>query len=150
MKTHQGDILVVTEGVILQQVNCQNVMSSGLARQIKNKYPIVYDEFLEFGYHLPVEEERLDKILPVKVSDKLWVVNLFCQLKYGRQSQRYTSYDALDVALQRLMLWLETKDIEACQVHHPLLGCGLGGAEWSVVKALIETNIGTDTNLWVN
>lgn len=149
MKTHQGDILVVTEGVILQQVNCQRVMGSGLARQIKNAYPMVYTEYCDFC-DMTHEENLLNQILPVRVSDKLWVVNIFGQMRYGRQEIRYTSYDAVDYALTRTKLWLIENQIPSCQVHHPLLGCGLGGAEWSVVKALIETNLGTDTNLWVN
>ena len=31
----KGDILNVTEGIIVQQVNCKGVMGAGLAKEIK-------------------------------------------------------------------------------------------------------------------
>jgi O-acetyl-ADP-ribose deacetylase (regulator of RNase III) len=43
-----GDILNAKENIICHQVNCQGVMGSGLAKQIKNKYPNVYAKYKKF------------------------------------------------------------------------------------------------------
>ena len=48
MKIIYGDILNITEGIIRQQVNCMGVMGSGLAKQIRNKYPRVYQKYKDF------------------------------------------------------------------------------------------------------
>lgn len=39
------NILDVTEGIIIHQVNCQNVMGAGVALQLSRKYPIVKQEY---------------------------------------------------------------------------------------------------------
>lgn len=39
------DILVYPSVVIGQQVNCKGVMGAGLAKSIRDKYPIVYTEY---------------------------------------------------------------------------------------------------------
>ena len=48
IKYIKGDILNVTEGIIVQQVNCFGVMGAGLAKQIRDKWPSVYDTKIEF------------------------------------------------------------------------------------------------------
>ena len=41
-----GNILEADDrNIIIQQVNCQGVMNSGIARQIRNKYPGVFDSY---------------------------------------------------------------------------------------------------------
>ena len=39
------DITSITKGVIMHQVNCQNVMGSGVAKALYTKYPQVKSEF---------------------------------------------------------------------------------------------------------
>jgi O-acetyl-ADP-ribose deacetylase (regulator of RNase III) len=43
-----GNILETEENVIVQQVNCMGVMGAGLAKQIREKYPKVYSEYLNY------------------------------------------------------------------------------------------------------
>lgn len=43
----KGNILNVTEGIIVQQVNCMGVMGAGLAKQIKDKWPNIYNDYKE-------------------------------------------------------------------------------------------------------
>lgn len=62
MKIIYGDILDITEGIICQQVNCMGVMGSGLAKQIKYKYPRVYYEYSNYLKNkkkklVPIEED---------------------------------------------------------------------------------------------
>ena len=44
----KGNILNATEDIICQQVNCKGVMGAGLAKQIKEKYPEVFESYSEF------------------------------------------------------------------------------------------------------
>ena len=43
-----GDILCATTGYICHQVNCRNVMGSGVAKSIYTKYPEVKSEYHRF------------------------------------------------------------------------------------------------------
>lgn len=168
----------VKEGIILHQVNAQGVMKSGVAKDIREAYPIVFEKYAEIvgapytqkdnGLHL------LGQIIPVKVAKNLYVVNMIGQQFFGRsEGHRYTSYDALDRCLASVRTfaledgWVheEYKVAETCDhdeiympngyvhrmaIHFPLIGCGLGGGSWKVVQSIIEKNLaGLRQNLWV-
>lgn len=45
IKSIKGNILNVTEGIIVQQVNCHGIMGAGLAKQIRDKWPSAYDSY---------------------------------------------------------------------------------------------------------
>jgi len=37
-----GSLLEASENIIVHQVNCQGAMGSGIALQLRNKYPLMY------------------------------------------------------------------------------------------------------------
>lgn len=150
----EGNIVTqVTSGVILHQVNCQGVMGSGVARDIRNKYPKVFEEYSRIAN--PASTSRfagadlLGIAQCVDVTPELSIFNLFGQQFYGREPKRYTSYDALDTALAEVANQLRYFKIESNQVNLPLLGSGLGGAHWPTVATMVEHHLGPDTTLWV-
>lgn len=141
----------VTQGIILQQVNCQNAMGSGFAKAVYEKWPVVKSDFHHFSNTKQKDKDRLGAMQVVTVEDGLFVVNLFAQLNYGRADDyRYTSYDALDIALEKTAKWMKSSglDLRSIDVHHPAIGCGLGGAHWPIVAEIIEHRIGPRTTLW--
>ena len=48
IKIVKGNLLDATEDIIAHQVNCMGVMGSGLAKQIRNKYPEVYANYKDY------------------------------------------------------------------------------------------------------
>lgn len=153
MKHVKGNVLDnVIQGVIVHQVNCQGVMGSGIAKEIRERWPVVFQQ-----YQLRWKSERaadtqgaslLGQVQWVAVGQDLWVVNLFGQQFYGRDGRRYTSYDALDDGFKTIAWMLRSKGFEPKDVHHPLVGCGLGGGKWPVVEAIIQSHLGDETTLW--
>lgn len=148
MNIIEGDLLEnVTEGLILQQVNAQGVMRSGFAKAVFEKYPEVRERYCD-RYKMNQYHRGLDymgDIQVVKVGPELYVVNMVAQQFYGRDGKRYTSYDALDVCLEKIAV-LNVRP--ASPIHHPLVGCGLGGGHWPVVEALFEKHL-PGTTLWI-
>lgn len=143
-------IIEVKGGIILQQVNCQGVMGSGVAAAIRSKWPNVFDDYKAHcsAYRRP--SDMLGSINVSEVEEGLFVVNLFGQLNYGRDvTTRYTSYDALDEALSRTRRWMIEHDLDSSSVHHPAIGSGLGGGHWPTVASLIHQRLGSDTTLWL-
>jgi O-acetyl-ADP-ribose deacetylase (regulator of RNase III) len=133
-KTILKDILTVQSGIIAHQVNMQGVMSSGLALQIKRKYPKVYSEYRSRIY----EGIQLGEMTWVNVSDvmrskyTLLVANLYAQDQYGSGLQ--TSYKHLKAALKRLN---DLALVMNLPIHLPHgLGCSHGG-DWAAVEKLI-------------
>lgn len=149
MKITVGSILdEVTEGVILQQVNCQGVMGSGFAKAIRDKWPVVYTNFKSLSDRFLAEDRTgrtlLGECQLVKVGENLFVANLFAQQYFGKTGARFTSYEALESSLKSL--W---REVEGMPIHHPEIGCGLGGGSWPIVRKIIAESVG-ETTLWVH
>ena len=139
MKTLNKDITSIEKGIILHQVNCKGKMASGVAKAIRNKWPLVYYEYLDWV----LESEKLGipllgSILPVNVAEDLYVINLFGQDRYGNDGKQYTSYEALESCMKYLKDYIEEEGLWLLDIYHPLIGCALGGGKWDVVGPLIE------------
>lgn len=150
----KGSVVDVTEGIILQQVNAQGVMGSGVAKALRDKYPVIWD-----AYSSRVKPHQYDQgrqymgdVIPITVSEGLIIYNLVGQLHYGAQPNawsadgRYTSYDALSDALAKTARYI--KGVPA-KVHTVKLGCDRGRGEWPIVEALINHHLRDhDVTVW--
>ncbi len=151
------DDLLTAKGYILHQVNCRGIMGSGVAKAIKKKWPIVFDEYKRamtplsgrvhfedevrrrmFGKFQCVDTDPTDPEAPI-------VVNLFSQLNYGNDGRRYTSYDKIDDALRAFAdSYQRSEPYEKAVVNFPHIGCGLGGGHWPIVHEIIEAALDDD------
>lgn len=114
--------------IICHQVNCRAAMGAGLARQIRDKWPVVFDEYVKV-----CSPKKLGDFQVVRVAPHLYVANLFGQDGYGRD-KRYTNYAALTAALFRAM-----KENPRATFRIPYgLGCGLAGGDWETVLDIIK------------
>ena len=136
----QGNIVDADEHFILHQVNCQGKMGKGVAKAIRDKWPEVNREYVEYcneykKYNL---NNLLGKIQFVSVFNHI-IINAFGQFYYGNEEQRYSNYEAVYNYLER------TKDrIITCSSYRTLaipykMACGLGGGNWDVVLAMIKS-----------
>lgn len=137
IKIVEGNILDATEDMICQQVNCKNVMNSGLAKQIKENYPEV-----EKAYHEVCDTKKPKDLLGlaqiVYCLDGKHVVNIFGQLNYGR-GKLQTDYKALGAGLDSVFLSVTSGKHKGQSVAVPYgIGCGLGGGDWDIVYRLIK------------
>lgn len=151
MQVKQGCIVEnVKKGFILQQVNCKGVMNSGVAKVIREAYPVVFEEYKK---RFVLRGVHLGEFQVIAVNGpELCVVNLFGQDTYGKYGQ-HTNYIALEQSLCSFSEWLADPHIQEHtgpnpKIHHPKIGAGLGGGDWNKIKAMIEKHLG-ETTLWV-
>lgn len=134
IKYEKGDVLKSSHNFVLHGCNARGVMGSGVAKQIVIQYPYAYQQYMELynsrGLHL-------GEIQLVKCRDRT-IINAITQQSYGRSGLRYVSYDAVAFAMESLeeTLYGET-------VAMPMIGTGLGGGDWSVISAIIESELKT-------
>lgn len=119
----EDDLLSATHGIIIHGCNCVGAFGSGIAGQIRRKWPNVYQEFLKF----PKGKCSLGKIQPVPINDNLFVINCFTQLKYGYDYQKYASIEAITRCLMKVFTFANNHNLH---IHSPRIGCGLGGLSW--------------------
>jgi hypothetical protein len=135
-----GDILTVGHGIIIQQVNAQGVMGSGIAKAIRDKWPVVWDDYRKVITTSPSDLEsfsRLGTVVWSHVDDELLIASIVGQQFYG-SGARFTSYDALDRALLSVRRDIDACSLQKLPIHYPLLGSDRGGAHWPVVKAILN------------
>ena len=127
------DIFESGADIICHQVNCQGVMGSGVAKQVREKYPWVYGEYKDFC-GLYDSSDLLGFNLVTYIDETHKIANLFGQDMFGYDGKCYTNYNALRGALQDLKIYYPNQIIAIPY----LMGCHRGGGDWNVVYQMIE------------
>jgi O-acetyl-ADP-ribose deacetylase (regulator of RNase III) len=143
-----GNLLDAQTDVIAHQVNCQGVMGSGVAKQIREKWANVYTAYkAEYDLFTDLNKPLLGNCQLVQVNDHQYVANLFGQDKYGYDNKRYTSYDGIYDAL--VSLASQMKDNNMNSVAFPYyMSSDRGGADWSIISLMI-TAVFKHTNVQI-
>lgn len=130
----KGDVLKTHCEFILHGCNAQGVMGAGVAKAIRDEYPFAYDQYREA---FTTRGLRLGEIQIVRCMDKT-IINAITQLRYGRDGIRYVSYDAVADAMASL-----EETLYGEEVAMPMIGSGLAGGDWNIIKAIIEAELKT-------
>lgn len=156
VKFENINLLVADVDYICHQVNCSGAMGSGVAKAIRDKWPIVYttyrecyNEIIEAGKSV---NELLGNVLFVHLDEyqpKTWpkqptIVNMFAQLNYGYDGKRYTSYDSFATCLERMKSYIPF----GSKIAFPYkIGCDRGGANWEVIFTMIKEYLGDNYDI---
>lgn len=133
----------VRQGVICQQVNCQNVMGAGLARAIMEKYPEVAEKYHQ-TFEKYAKESLFGRVYLVKLSEGLYVANIYSQFYYGNPAKTgkvYTDAKKLVTAVNGICK--QMKDFPVYLPHSieredDGIGCGYGGETWEKLSRLFS------------
>jgi len=160
-----GSIFDVGAQVIVHQVNCMGVMGSGIAKQVRDRFPSVF-----LAYHHAVK--TLDHnclggclVVEAKENPGLRIGNLFGQyycrgfkeddlylvdefwkqpeLSKQGEATRFTNYEAFWRGLVRLKEELREDEIKIAFPYK--IGSDRGGADWEVIQSMIKS-VFKDTN----
>ena len=138
------DIFSIECDVICHQVNCQKKMGLGLAKEIRKRYPEVYNGYIDFCEVFEYDGDLLGQCNVVKVNEPdrygpRYIANLFGQQYYGT-GVLYTEYTALEMSFIKLRNWIN-KNINKEHVILAVpykIGCGLAGGDWNTVLNIIN------------
>lgn len=146
----KGNLLDSDCDYICHQVNCQGVMGSGIAKQIRERWPQVFESYRSYCMLNRSEDvSPLGNIWGVRIDDKpggQCVVNMFSQDKYGYDGSRFTSYDAFADCLYEMRDNLPKDRTIGFPKN---IGCGLGGGNWKIISTLIEEILGKDHEVYI-
>ena len=145
LKIVKGNIFDSNANAILHQVNCQGVMGSGVAKQVRERYPKVYQAYKQTCDRLgPREVFGLTQVCGISSNNSRYIVNLFSQLNYG-YGKCHTDYEKL-----RGCLKIVNERFSGCTVAIPYkMGCDRGGGDWEIVSKMIEETLtGCDVTLY--
>lgn len=133
-----GNLLDSTADIIAHQTNCSGSMNSGVAKAIKDAYPRVWEQYKK-AYDKGLLKLGMCQVVKTNPNgeDNRLVANLFGQDKYGYNGQRYTNYEGIYVALEKLAVYCKENNLKS--VAFPWkMSSDRGGADWMVICAMIE------------
>lgn len=148
-----GNLLDSDCDYICHQVNCQGVMGSGIAKQIRERWPGVYEGYKAWYDSCSADSPdgqayrwMMGTNLTVPVSATKFIVNMAAQARCGYDGARYTSYDAFDRCLHDIKDSVPKRRTIGFPKN---IGCGLGGGNWKVISALIEEILGEEYEVYI-
>jgi len=131
MRLVHGNILDVSQGILVHGVNMQGKFNAGLAKQIRQRYPQVYQDYLR-AYERGL---RLGDVIFTRVSATLIIASGVTQVYYGREpSVVYVNYRAVGEVFYQVASMARMTGLP---VVHPAIGCGLAGGSWQEIEPLI-------------
>jgi O-acetyl-ADP-ribose deacetylase (regulator of RNase III) len=118
--------------------NAQGVMGAGIAAQIRNAFPSTYQVYQRY-----CEVSGRGKWLLGKTVIESGVINAIAQFQTGTH-KRQVHYGALAKCIFDLS---ESNEVRGAGLHMRqtriavpyLMGCGLAGGDWSVVKEILQS-----------
>ena len=153
IKIVNGDLLQSNLPLIAHQTNCLGVMGAGIARFIKNKWNIVYTQYVDICKNFEYSKDLLGKCqicvtgeFPIK-----FVANLFGEYSVTESvapfENRHTDYNALKKALLNLKAFCEDEEVTEVGIPYKL-GCGLAGGDWDgVVYPMLQELFANDSTI---
>lgn len=139
MKTLYGNLIDLAElgefDVIIHGANCQCVMGGGIAAEIKNRYPLAFEADLKTRKG---DITKLGKYSYANVISnldnniKFTIINAYTQYKYWG-TKPHVNYRSIKEVMQ-----LIKKDFCGKKIGYPLIGAGLAGGNWELIKNIIE------------
>lgn len=137
VKYVNGNIFDTDCDIICHQTNCQGVMGHGIALQVKERYPNVYERYKMCCEQTEDKEDLLGTVLYLETFDKKdrCIANIFGQLNYGEGLQ--TNYGKLAKGFDDIAEFAKEWNYSVAIPYK--IGCGLAHGNWEVVKELIES-----------
>jgi O-acetyl-ADP-ribose deacetylase (regulator of RNase III) len=132
----KGNLLTIERGILVHQVNTLGVMGGGIALQIREKWPILFERY---AAKCKKGELKLGQVDVFEISPDLYVVNLAGQESTSSPDGVDTNYASYEESLPVVRALGEEKGLPVYFPHG--IGCGLAGGDWSVMEPLLHKHI---------
>lgn len=127
----------------VHQANCQNRMGSGVALQVKQKYPRTAEADLNT---VAGDRSKLGTFSWALNEDGKIGYNLYSQFNYGYDGKCYTDYEAMKnglTAIKKHLSQFSTTPTDPVLAIPAKIGCTRGGGDWNIVKGILYEIFGT-------
>lgn len=132
IRFERGDVLESSAEALVNTVNCVGVMGRGVALQFKNAFPANFKAYAAACKRGQVEPGKMFVYETGELTPPRYIVN-FPTKRHWRGKSRIEDIRA---GLDALVTEIRSRGIRSIAL--PPLGSGLGGLDWSEVRAIIE------------
>lgn len=130
----QGEFDFVVHGC-----NCQNIMGGGIAKEIRERFPLAYEADTKATQQWQRPVAKLGNVSWYAHKNEhnkevFVIINAYTQVETSKQGEDVFEYDSFAVILQKLV------DIgEGMRFGLPYIGMGLAGGDKDRIMAMIES-----------
>ena len=136
MRFTKGNLLDADVEAVINTVNTVGVMGKVIALMFKERFPDNFKLYAAACKAKEVKTGRMFVTAATELAGPRWIIN-FPTKEHWRSR---TKVEWIEEGLKDLQAVIEEKEIRSIAV--PPLGCGNGGLEWPVVRAIIEKALG--------
>jgi len=133
--TTKGNILESNAQAIVNPVNTVGVMGKGLALQIRESFPNVYDIYRNACKLGKVQIGKMFVVSTGLDSYPEYIINFPTKKHWKEKSKLQYIQQGLD----DLIKVIQQRNIHSIAL--PAIGCGLGGLDWNVVYEVIDMKL---------
>ena len=147
IKIIDGNLFDSQANIICHQVNCQGVMGSGVAAEVKQRYPHVFQAYRQDYLDGKL---KLGYVCFAEANQNQVIANMCGQDKFGYDGSVYTNYDKLRECLESVYEYARFEyDVMPVIAFPYKMSCHRGGGDWNVVYKMIEDIFGSfDVEIW--
>ena len=122
--------------VILHGCNCFCTMGAGIAKYLKQQYPLVYTVDKQTGFG---DKKKLGSLSIAGIHGNFHIVNCYSQYNYGfkKGGKPPVEYKAIGECLEKV-----AQLYNGWEIRSPKIGCGLAGGDWNIVEPMFEKILG--------
>ena len=124
----QGKFTIVVHGC-----NCQNVMGSGIAKEIRERYNSAW--VADCMYDDPTQNRiyKLGNYTSSLTSHNFLIINAYTQVHFMPRGIDHFEYESFQIILKKIAATFPT-----AKVGFPYIGMGLGGGDQDRIIAILE------------
>lgn len=147
VKIIDGNIFDSNAHIICHQCNCKGVMGSGVAAEVKKRYPHVFQAYLD-DYNNGLL--KLGYVCFATAKTDQVIANMCGQDKFGYDGSVYTNYEKLQECLDTVNDFaFFSYDVKPVIAFPYRMSCHRGGGDWNVVYKMIEDTFEDfDVEIW--
>ena len=127
-----GNVFDIEHGHIMHGCNAQGVMGSGVARIVRDDYPVAYEAYLN-----QQPNYILGEVIPAIVDTNKTIINAITQEHYGTDKPQ-VDYDAVQQACRGAKHLAASGIIASRDIHFPFIGAGLAGGDEHTLLTIFD------------
>lgn len=131
-----GNLLDSGAEALVNPVNCVGIMGRGLALQFKKAHPDNCEAYVKACRGAAVKPGKMFIQEVYGSAPRKYIINFPTKRHWREKSRLEDIRDGLDA------LASDIRRLGINSVAVPMLGCGLGGLDWSRVRPLVEEALG--------
>lgn len=143
MRIVDGNLLDADVNCIIHQTNCQGIMGGGVAKEVRARYPKVYEQYKDLCSRSN-PKALMGTCQFINIGEEKYLVNLFGQNGINPAwylGGQVTNYDAICHGAEEIRDFMDSHNLTTAAVPYKM-GAVRGGGKWEIIDQILTEILG--------